>query len=212
MSEVKKHESQERDHEKTRKILLKLLHNAKLEIWDMRSELADSWDRSSETSQILQYLKIGEYARLLPPKTQSMAKMLTYLGLVESLGITFTDIALMLLIMNGKEMHTRLPFIKHVTSLRELQEVNLAYKQHFLKAYELDPFLELVNRKLRNKIAHLKFKIEENGTIKLYNNKIVDIDKVLEEFWKTFFEIIEIFDEIGFTNWLSKGKEDRYHE
>lgn len=208
MSEVRGYETLE----KTRRILGKLLRNAKLELWDMRNELSDSWDRSAETSLILQYLKVGGYAKLLPPKARSMAKMLTYLGLVESLGVTFMDMALMLLILNGKEMHTRGPHTKHVTSLRELQKLDLAYKQQFLKSHELYLFLKLVNRKLRNEIAHLKFRIQEDGTIESSEGSKVDIDNVIERFWKTLNEIISIFDEIGFTDWLSQGKKVASHE
>jgi len=200
MSEVRRYETLE----KTEKILRKLLRHAKLGLWDMRSELADSWDRSAKISLILQNLKVGGYARLLQPKTRSMAKMLTYLGLVESLGVTFMDMALMLLIFNGKEMHTRGPYTKHVTSLAELQKIDLAYKQEFLKSHELHLFTELVNRNLRNEIAHLKFRIQEDGTIESSEGSEVDIDNVIQRFWETVQDFISIFDEIGFTDWLSQ--------
>jgi hypothetical protein len=195
------------DYDKTEKTLRKLLMHSSLEFWDMRGGLADLWDSSGETSLNLQHLKAGAYVESLPPKSKPMIKMLVYLGLVESLGTTFIDMALMLLIANGKEMHTRGPYIKHVTSLRELRKLDLAYKLHFLKSYGLPLFQNMVNRELRNDIAHLKFKIDDEGTTRDSKGSLVDIDNVIQTFWKTILDIQTIFDEIGFTKWLSQGKE-----
>jgi hypothetical protein len=196
------HEEQAVEYEKTEKILRLLLQNADLELWDKRKELGELWDRAGETSLTLQYLKTGDYILKLPPKAKPMAKLLVYLGLVESLGVAFMDMALMLLIANGKEMHTR-RYVKHVTSLKELQKLDLAYKQYFLKSYDLPMFSKLVNRQLRNDIAHLKFRIEEDGKIKDSGDCEVDIDGATEEFWTRLFALTGIFDKVGFTHWLS---------
>jgi len=130
--------------------------------------------------------------------------MLVYLGLVESLGTAFIDMALMLLIANGKEMHTRGPYIKHVASLKELQKLDLAYKLSFLKSYGLPLFLNVINRQLRNDIAHLKFRIKDEGALEDSKGSTVDIDETIEKFWETIRDIESIFDEIGFTQWLSQ--------
>ena len=196
------------DYAKTEKILRKLLMGANLGLWDMRSELSDLWDKSAETSLILQYLKTGGFIRTLPPKAKPMAKMLVYLGLVESLGTTFIDMALMLLIANGKEMHTRGPYTNHVMSIKELRKLGLAYKLHFLKRHGLPLFLNIVNRQLRNDIAHLKFKIDDKGVIRDSNGSLVDIDEVIQRFWKTMSDIEDIFHDIGFTKWLTSGKRE----
>lgn len=41
-------------------------------------------------------------------------KLLVYLGLVESLGVTLLNVTLVLLIASGEEVHTRGPYTKHV--------------------------------------------------------------------------------------------------
>ena len=201
-------ETQSSDYDKTEKNLRKLLMNANLELWDTRGELADLWDSATETSLNLQSLKTSGVLQALPPKSKPMIKMLVYLGLVESLGTTFIDMALMLLIANGKEMHKRGPYINHVISLKELRKLDLAYKLHFLKRHGLPLFLKIVNRKLRNDIAHLKFKIDGEGVIRASKGSLVDIDEVIEKFWKVIFDIESIFDEIGFTEWISSGKRE----
>lgn len=203
-----RHETQLSDYDKTEKTLLKLLRHVNIEIWDMRAEISDLWDISAETSLNLQYLKTSGVLRSLPPKSKPMIKMLVYLGLVESLGTTFIDMALMLLIANGKEMHTRGPYINHVMSLKELRKLDLAYKLHFLKRHGLPLFLEIVNRQLRNDIAHLKFKIDDKGVIRNSNGSLVDIDEVIQRFWKTMSDIEDIFHDIGFTEWLTSGKRE----
>jgi len=203
-----RHETQLSDYDKTEKMLRKLLMNANLELWDTRGELADLWDSATETSLNLQSLKTSGVLQALPPKSKPMIKMLVYLGLVESLGTTFIDMALMLLIANGKEMHKRGPYINHVISLKELRKLDLAYKLHFLKRHGLPLFLKIVNRKLRNDIAHLKFKIDGEGVIRASKGSLVDIDEVIEKFWKVIFDIESIFDEIGFTEWISSGKRE----
>ena len=201
-----RHETQLSDYDKTEKMLRKLLMNADLELWDTRGELADLWDSSTETSLNLQYLKTSGVLQALPPKSKPMIKMLVYLGLVESLGTTFIDMALMLLIANGKEMHARGPYINHVISLKELRKLDLAYKLHFLKRHGLPLFLKIVNRKLRNDIAHLKFKVDGEGVIRDSKGSLVDIDEVIERFWKAILDIESIFDEVGLTEWITSGK------
>jgi len=208
----KSHETGLSDYGKTEKTLRKLLMHCSLEFWNMRGELADLWDSSGKTSLNLQYLKADAYVESLPPKSKPMIKMLVYLGLVESLGTTFIDMALMLLIANGKEMHTRGPYIKHVTSLKELRKLDLAYKLYFLKSHGLPLFQKIVNRELRNDIAHLKFKIDDEGAIRDSKGSLVDIDNVIQTFWKTILDIQSIFDTIGFTKWLSQGKKGVGHE
>lgn len=203
-----RHETQLSDYDKTEKMFRKLLRHANIEIWDMRSELADLWDSSAETSLNLQSLKTGGVLQALPPKSKPMVKMLVYLGLVESLGTTFIDMALMLLIANGKEMHTRGPYVSHVTSLKELRKLDLAYKLYFLRKHGLPLFLKIVDRELRNEIAHLKFKIDGEGAIRDSRGSLVDIDEVIERFWKAILDIESIFDDVGFTKWLTSGKRE----
>lgn len=89
-------------------------------------EFKETWKEAEKVSKVLKGLKITSYPSL---EYESMSKILAYLGLVESLGVTLADAILILLIANGKEVHTREP--KHVTKVKELKEVNLAISSVF---------------------------------------------------------------------------------
>ena len=83
-------------------------------------QLYEKWKKSERLSKILRGLKTRvEYPSAI---YESMNKLLVYLGLVESLGVTLVDVTLMLLIAGGKEVHTRGPFAKHITVFRELED------------------------------------------------------------------------------------------
>lgn len=91
-----------------------------------------------------------------------------YLGLVESLGNTLTDILVMLLVANEKEFHIEclhtVPRIKHVVSIKDLEKerVSLTAKLNFLRDNGITEFTSVIDSKLRNAIAHLKFDIRKD--------------------------------------------------
>jgi len=188
------------------RILSSLLSNtgARIEmLYDNRRELQTSWNRSKGASEILKDMKNREALNTLMPKARSISKLFAYLGLVESLGVTLIDMALILLIANGRELHIRHGGgIRHVSTLKELRKLDLFYKLEFLKANKLEFVGDLVNRKLRNEIAHLNFQIEENGDIVDSNGQQINIDDKLEKFWERVGHIISIFEEIKFLNWV----------
>jgi len=193
------------DYLNSKNMLRRLFYQAKYPIlWDIRSDLSTTLKESKNISEILRDLKTEFISKESPPKIKSMAKMLVYLGLTESLGVTLIDIALMLLIANGNEMHTHGPFIKHVTTHKELRKLDLAYKLDFLKKHKLEFFAKLINRELRNEIAHLKFKIDENGKIKDSKNNTVLIDDVISEFWAKYYSAINMFEDTGLKQFLEQ--------
>jgi hypothetical protein len=90
----------------------------------------------------------------------------------------------MLLIATGKEVHTKGAFTKHVTSFRELTNIDLGYKLELLDDEELDLFKIFINRSLRNSIAHLNFRIQENGEIReIKGNNPINVDEEISKFW-----------------------------
>lgn len=192
----------------TRKILMRLRMRTGERhefFWDSRGDLAASWKKSLETSEILKDLKTRQVLDTLSPKAKSMSKLLSYLGLVESLGVTLLDMALVLLIANKEEMHIRRgPGIMHVSTMKELRKLELAYKLHFLEKHKLGYFAKLIDRNLRNDIAHLKLEIEEDGTIRGSGGNVIDIDEVISNFWARVGTIISFLDDVGFKNWLEK--------
>ena len=88
--------------------------------------------------------------------------------------------------------------IFHVSTLRELGKLKTAYKIRFLKSQRLEIFTSLINRNLRNDIAHLKFTVDDLGIIRDSNNQAKDIDVILRDFWQKVDVITRIFDEINF--------------
>jgi len=94
--------------------------------------------------------------------------LFAYLGLVESLGNTMTDILVMLLVSNDRDLHVEsrysTPHVKHVESIKELEDerIPLATKVNFLRDNGIKEFASIIDCKLRNVIAHLKFQVKDN--------------------------------------------------
>jgi hypothetical protein len=152
-------------------------------------------NESREISSILRAVKSQvdyENARV-----KSMNQMLGYLGLVESLGVSFADIILMLAIASGNDLHTRGSYTKHVSSFKELEDLDLNQKLDFLvKVLGLRIFETMIDRSVRNIIAHLKFKIESDGKIIDRGNNQVLIEEKIRGFWKSV-DILELaFDDL----------------
>jgi hypothetical protein len=191
----------------TQKLLLRLMYAGSFELfWDNKDDLLVSWNKSKETSEALKDMKAQDALNVLPSKSKALTKLFAYLGLVESLGVTLMDMALILLIANGKEMHMRGKGIRHVSTLKELRRLDLVYKLEFLGANKLGFVAGVVDRHLRNDIAHLKFTIDEKGEVKDSGGNTVNIDEVLTNFWKKVEEIIQIFDHIGFLPFIHQKK------
>jgi len=155
-------------------------------------EFNEKWQESEKISQILKDLKATTYPT---EKLASMSKMLAYLGLIESLGVTLLDMILLLLIAYGREVHTRGPYTKHVTSFEELASVDLGFKLKFLKDNDINIALKITNPELRNIIAHLKFKVSENGDIRDPSNNKIEIDDEISRFWSAVDTLKLVFED-----------------
>lgn len=164
-------------------------------------EFDKRWRRAQEISLILRDLKAT--VTYENANVESMSKMLAYLGLVESLGTTMIDMALLFLIANGKEIHTRGPNVKHVETFKELEGVwKLDYKLDFLADAGLTIFKEkIIDKNTRNYIAHLNFTIE-NGIIRDKGNNPIDIDQKIRNFRDGISILERVLREIGFLTWL----------
>jgi hypothetical protein len=129
--------------------------------------------------------------------------------LVESLGVTLADMVLILLIANEKEVHIRRPFTRHATRADELERLELVYKLDFIKSEGIGLFSKFINRGLRNDIAHLNFKIQEDGVIKRKNGQKtpIDIDKAISTFWQGVNNLESLFKEIGYMKELKTGEQ-----
>ena len=163
-------------------------------------EFYEKWQEAEEISEILRGLK--SQVTYQSEKLKSMSKMLAYLGLVESLGTTLTDMALVMFIANGTEIHTRGAFTKHVRTLEELRDVDLNFKLDFLRNEKLNLFRTFLNRDDRNLIAHLKFKIQDNGEIRKFDDSLIHIDDDITKFWDGADTLKLVFEDIGFLSYL----------
>jgi len=166
-------------------------------------ELIDKWEDAQKVSKILRGLKTANYES---SEYESMSKMLSYLGLVESLGVAISDMTLILLIANGKEVHTRSPMTKHVTKARQLDEIDLIYKIDFLKDEGLD-FGKFIDRDVRNHVAHLRFTIQEDGRIVKRDGSPIDINAAITKFWTGLDTFILALEDIGFLTWFKELQE-----
>lgn len=179
----------------------------------LRSNLAEFsavYEKSMITAETLEHTKSSDFVGALSPRARSMMKLLAYLGLVESLGVTVIDMVLFLLIANGNEMHiSRGGGIKHVSTLKELKTLKMAYKLDFLKRHELSFFGKPINRNLRNDIAHLSFSIEEDGKIRDSNGHEINIDDTIASFWSNVSEITSIFKETMFMKFIEQAAREK---
>lgn len=196
------------DYKNTRENLERLLRNirdvpandyrsARAKLFWRNEEIEDRWDEAEKISVILRQMK-GEVT-YPSERVKSMSKMLAYLGLVESLGSTFMDITLLLLIANGLDVHTRRGVLKHVTKLDELKGVDTGEKLHILKTEGFEIFKKLFDVDCRNVIAHLKFTIGENGQItRKADNQPINIDKAISDFWFAVTVYTNALQDAGF--------------
>ena len=91
-----------------------------------------------------------------------------YLGIIESLGNALINMIVMLLIANGRDFHIEsshtTPRIKHVYAIEDLERerVPLTTKLNFLRDNGILTLTSIIDSRLRNDIAHLRFDIKEN--------------------------------------------------
>lgn len=166
------------------------------------SDFSKRWEETKRVSMILRDLKRLDEFQEIPTKFRAMNKTLIYLGLVESLGVALLDIVLLLLIANEREVHTGGRFSKHATKLSQLEEIRLANKLDFLNSEGLTMFGRFINRKIRNKIAHLGFTINEDGRVIGDDGSTINIDAKIDDFWRGVHILTLIFEDIGFVKWL----------
>jgi len=93
---------------------------------------------------------------------------LTYLLETEIMGTALIDRVLLLLIGKGTDFHLEPDYnhryTRHAKTLEDLQApyLSLAIKQDFLEANDITLFSKMIDRNLRNKIAHVDYTIENN--------------------------------------------------
>ena len=137
-------------------------------------------------------------------RLKTVIGLFRYLGLVESLGGQFVDLSILLLVANGYDFHVErehdVPRIIHATTLRDLRNASLGVKAKFLERCNLKETTSLIDKDLRNSIAHLNFKINEDGTVSARSQgeqkAAINIYQKINEFNLKFTRLLIIFNEI----------------
>jgi len=100
-------------------------------------------------------------------RTGEINALFLFLGYAEGLGNCFADILSMLLVANGRDFHIEsrsTPRIKHVVSMNDLEKerVPLRTKLNFLEDNGVTVLNSIIDTDLRNRIAHLNFRVEKD--------------------------------------------------
>jgi len=140
---------------------------------------------------------------------EEIHSLFAYLGVIESLGNNIVDMIVMLLVANGRDFHIECqhttPRIKHVVSIKDLERerVPLTTKLNFLKDNGILELTSIIDSKLRNAIAHLKFDVKENS---IYikgkpASKIIGINlrKMIKGYLVTHVELALLAEDKGLT-------------
>ena len=163
-------------------------------------DIYEKWKEIAELSNIFGDTKRD--VKYSTEKHKSIGKMLSLVGLVESLGNTLADMLLFLFIANGKIVHTRSPQIKHVSSFFELTQLDLDYKLDLLKEENVSVISKILNLDLMSFIADLKFSVDENGIISDRRNNVIQIDQHIADFWDGVDTLTILFEDLEFPRWL----------
>jgi len=163
-------------------------------------DIYEKWKEIVELSNILGDMKRD--VKYSTEKHKSIGKMLWFMGLVESLGSASADMVMILFILNGKAVHARLPYVRHINSFLELTQLDLDLKLNFLKEEKVSVISKILNLDLRNVIADLKFSVDENGVIKDRENNVIQIDQHIADFWVGVDTLMILFEDLEFPRWL----------
>jgi hypothetical protein len=93
-----------------------------------------------------------------------LGKAFVYLGLFETSVTNLVDLILLVLVVNHHDFYIDRSR-KYATKLDDLDKASLGEKLIFLNKHHLQIFARNLNKTLRNKIAHLDFDINSDGTI-----------------------------------------------
>ena len=160
----------------------------------------EKWREIVELSDILGDMKRD--VKYSTEKHRSFGKMLWFMGLVECLGNTLADMVLILFIANGKAVHAKLPYVRHIDSFSELTQLDLDNKLDFLKEENVSVMSKILNLDLRNAIAGLNFSVDENGVITDRGNNVIQIDQHMTDFWNGVDTLMILFEDLEFPRWL----------
>lgn len=103
---------------------------------------------------------------------EDLIELFAYMGFVEILGNLIVNIIVMLFVANGRDFHIecrgyRTPRIKHAISIEkdlEQEIIPLGTKLNFLRDNGITELTSVIDSRLRNDIAHMKFSVRFDRT------------------------------------------------
>jgi uncharacterized protein (UPF0335 family) len=111
------------------------------------------------------------------PKQKALLSLYFYLNLVEGACAENIQVIVFLLIKNGHYIYDPRK-MKYVETYRDLEKIDLYVKEQFLSAYGFGFCASVIDRELRNCIAHQDYVIFDDGKIKnLKTGQMIDIEK-----------------------------------
>jgi hypothetical protein len=148
--------------------------------------------------ETLQTIPACEKIEELPKyrKARNIVNAFGYLAEVETTASIYVDIAILILIAKGQDLHLgpdrKHMYIRHAMSLEDLESptLPLSVKLDFLDLNGFSFFSKWIDRDLRNKIAHLDFDFDENGNLLLTNGERKEIK--LEEKIFSFVKYLDV--------------------
>lgn len=146
-----------------------------------------------------------------PLKVIGLMDAFTYLMQVEMYGNHFVNLTLLLMVGKGDFLHLNPDFehkyVRHATSLKDIESPSLplSTKLDFLKANGINFFDKWINRKLRNKIAHGDFFIDEEGNFFIVDSMGKKTKKDLDQNLKQFTEYHEVVPKV-FVEYIKKAR------
>lgn len=193
--------------------VLKILGKRKREYIQLKENAVEWYDRFVKAIKISGKVSSIQKFRLATKEPQLIAtlKLFEYLGLVESIGSTIVDMLVLLLIADGQHFHVErsygLPRIIHAKNFSDISPPSstLADKLCFLDSNGLRTASLLIDRNLRNDIAHLNFDVNKQGEISTNHSKRLDIDERLNRFSKMFMGFLLILEDSGFVDFLNRA-------
>jgi hypothetical protein len=161
-------------------------------------------------TETLQSIPTCEKIEELPKyrKAINVVNAFGYLAEVETTASIYVDLAVLILIAKGQDLHLgpdrKHMYTRHAMSLEDLESptLPLSVKLDFLDLNGLFFFSKWIDRDLRNKIAHLDFDFDENGNLLLTNGerKEVKLEEKIASFMEYYNVMATVFaEELGKT-------------
>jgi hypothetical protein len=115
------------------------------------------------------------------PKEKSLLDLFAYLLLVEGFYSKIVKILSLMLVENHHDLYDPLRG-EFVSSSEQMEKIDLSVKLKFLRKHGFGLFVDSVDRKLRNDIAHLNFRVTDDGKIvdKRSGNELTDLEKKMQ--------------------------------